>query len=126
MRNMGVARLASSSRARISGRLFGAPGVPSGSSTIGQGRAFAAPRARADHRETRLLGRGGASHAVAMGDLGIDTEVRAVGDGRYEATLSREWEIWGPMGGYVAAFALRAAGASSPFDRPATFSCHFL
>ena len=61
-----------------------------------------------------------------MGDLGIDTEVRALGDDRYEATLSQEWEIWGPMGGYVAACALRAAGASSPFDRPATFSCHFL
>lgn len=61
-----------------------------------------------------------------MGDLATDTEVRARGDGRYEATLSPEWEIWGPMGGYVAACALRAAGASSEFDRPATFSCHFL
>jgi acyl-CoA thioesterase II len=30
------------------------------------------------------------------------------------------------MGGYVAACALRAAGESSGFDRPATFSCHFL
>jgi acyl-CoA thioesterase II len=61
-----------------------------------------------------------------MGDLATDTEVRALGDGRYEATLSQEWEIWGPMGGYVAACALRAAGASSEFARPATFSCHFL
>ena len=61
-----------------------------------------------------------------MGDLASDTDVRALGDGRYEATLSQEWEIWGPMGGYVAACALRAAGASSEFARPATFSCHFL
>jgi acyl-CoA thioesterase-2 len=61
-----------------------------------------------------------------MGDLGTDTEVRALGDGRYEATLSQDWEIWGPMGGYVAACALRAAGAASPFERPASFSCHFL
>jgi acyl-CoA thioesterase-2 len=61
-----------------------------------------------------------------MGDLGIDTDVRALEEGCYEATLSQEWEIWGPMGGYVAACALRAAGAASPFDRPASFSCHYL
>ena len=61
-----------------------------------------------------------------MGDLGIDTEVRACGDGRYEGTVSDEWEIWGPMGGYVAAFALRAAGLASEHPRPAAFSCHYL
>ncbi len=61
-----------------------------------------------------------------MGDLGTDTAVERVGEGRYRATLSADWEIWGPMGGYVAAVALRAVGAESPFDRPATFSCHYL
>ncbi len=61
-----------------------------------------------------------------MGDLATDTAVRARGDGLYEATLSAEWEIWGPMGGYVAACALRAAGASTPELRPAAFSCHYL
>lgn len=64
-----------------------------------------------------------------MGDLAIDTAVEPRGDGddgRYVATLSSDWEIWGPMGGYVAACALRAAGASSPQPRPATFSCHYL
>ena len=61
-----------------------------------------------------------------MGDLGIDTAVRPCGDGRYEATLSADWEIWGPMGGYVAACALRAAGAASEQPRPAAFSCHYL
>jgi acyl-CoA thioesterase-2 len=61
-----------------------------------------------------------------MGDLAIDTAVRACGDGRYRATLSAEWEIWGPMGGYVAACALRAAGAASEHVRPASFSCHYL
>jgi acyl-CoA thioesterase-2 len=30
------------------------------------------------------------------------------------------------MGGYVAAVALRAAGESSPFSRPASFFCHYL
>jgi acyl-CoA thioesterase-2 len=61
-----------------------------------------------------------------MGDLGHDTAVRSLGDGRYAATLSRDWEIWGPMGGYVAACALRAAGAASEHRRPAAFSCHYL
>jgi acyl-CoA thioesterase-2 len=61
-----------------------------------------------------------------MGDLAKDTMVAATGPGRYTAVLSREWEIWGPMGGYVAAVALRAAGASSPLSRPASFFCHYL
>ena len=61
-----------------------------------------------------------------MGNLAADTAVTEVGEGRYTARLSPDWEIWGPMGGYVAATALRAAGAASPFDRPASFSCHYL
>ncbi len=61
-----------------------------------------------------------------MGDLAADTAVRARGDGLFEATLSKDWEIWGPMGGYVAACALRAAGASTPELRPAAFSCQYL
>jgi acyl-CoA thioesterase II len=61
-----------------------------------------------------------------MGDLAADTAVTAVGDGAYTARISPEWEIWGPMGGYVASVALRAAEAASPFPRPASFSCHYL
>jgi acyl-CoA thioesterase II len=61
-----------------------------------------------------------------MGDLAIDTAVTGLGDGAFEANLSADWEIWGPMGGYVAACALRAAGASSPHPKPAAFSCHYL
>jgi acyl-CoA thioesterase-2 len=61
-----------------------------------------------------------------MGDLANDTAVQPRGRGRYEAALSADWEIWGPMGGYVAACALRAAGASTEQARPATFSCHYL
>jgi len=61
-----------------------------------------------------------------MGDRSTDTEVQPVGDGRYQADLSADWEIWGPMGGYVAACALRAAGAAAGHGRPATFSCHYL
>lgn len=61
-----------------------------------------------------------------MGDLAVDTAVCRIDDGPYRATLSREWEIWGPMGGYVAACALRAAGAECGQQVPATFACHYL
>lgn len=60
-----------------------------------------------------------------MGDFEIDTRVEGE-KGRYKATLSREWELWGPSGGYVAAIALRAAAKESQIARPATFSGHFL
>ena len=60
-----------------------------------------------------------------MGDLAADTAVQGA-DGRFVADLSPEWEIWGPSGGYVASVALRAAAAHAAFERPASFSCHFL
>ncbi len=61
-----------------------------------------------------------------MGNLANDTFVREEG-GKLAATLSRDWEIWGPNGGYVASIALRAAGKVAPPDhRPATFSCQYL
>ena len=46
--------------------------------------------------------------------------------GRFTAHLSRDWEIWGPNGGYLASVALRAAGAATSLPRPATFSCLFV
>jgi acyl-CoA thioesterase-2 len=61
-----------------------------------------------------------------MGDLSQDTAVTARDDGHFVATLSPDWEIWGPMGGYVAACALRAAGVSCSHLHPAAFSCHYL
>ena len=61
-----------------------------------------------------------------MGDLAAQTAVEDLGDGRYRGTLSQDWEIWGPMGGYVAAVALRAAGAATSHPHPAAFSCHYL
>lgn len=61
-----------------------------------------------------------------MGDLSADTAVTKDGDGRYTAALSRDWEIWGPNGGYLAGVALRAAAAASAQPRPASLSCHFL
>ncbi len=60
-----------------------------------------------------------------MGDLAHDTAVEG-GDGKYRAHVSRDWEIWGPNGGYIAAIALRAAGEHSRFDRPLSLVGHFL
>jgi acyl-CoA thioesterase len=60
-----------------------------------------------------------------VGDFERDTRLEG-GDGRYSAELSRDWEIWGPNGGYVAAIALRAAGRESRIPRPASFAGHFL
>ena len=60
-----------------------------------------------------------------MGDLAQDTALEG-GHGRYRVRLSREWEIWGPNGGYLAAIALRAAGAETALRRPASFACHYL
>jgi acyl-CoA thioesterase len=60
-----------------------------------------------------------------MGNLADDTALRRDGD-EWTAGLSADWEIWGPNGGYLAAIALRAAGAHSGLDRPASFTCHYL
>lgn len=63
-----------------------------------------------------------------MGDLATDTAVHANGDDTFHAEIGRDWEIWGPMGGYVASIALRAAGAAREDEAlvPAAFSCHYL
>jgi acyl-CoA thioesterase II len=63
---------------------------------------------------------------LGVGDLGQDTAIEGR-NGTYRATLSSDWEIWGPMGGYVAAIALRAAAAEVPPElEPASFTCQFL
>jgi acyl-CoA thioesterase-2 len=61
-----------------------------------------------------------------MGRFHEDTAVVDV-DGALTANVSRDWEIWGPNGGYVASIALRAAGLRAPEGhRPASFSCQYL
>jgi acyl-CoA thioesterase II len=61
-----------------------------------------------------------------VGDLGEDTALEDLGRGHFRAKLDQDWEIWGPMGGYVAACALRAAGRVSAHPFPAALSCHYL
>lgn len=60
-----------------------------------------------------------------MGDLAHDTRPTGAG-GRYTITLSPDWEIMGPNGGYLAAIALQAAGLEAKIRRPASITCHFL
>jgi acyl-CoA thioesterase-2 len=60
-----------------------------------------------------------------MGDLERDTRLSG-GEGKYTITLSPDWDIWGPNGGYMAAVALRAAGMEAKIKRPISIACHFL
>ncbi|MDF2602921.1 thioesterase family protein [Sphingomonas sp.] len=54
------------------------------------------------------------------------TTLRAAGDG-YVATLDRDWEIWGPAGGYLAAIALRAVRERAlDGHRPVTLTGQFV
>jgi acyl-CoA thioesterase II len=77
-----------------------------------------------------------------MGDLAADTALEpvagpgdeagqeapaAAGERRcYAGTLSPDWAIWGPNGGYVASLALRAAGLATGRARPASIVAHIL
>lgn len=57
----------------------------------------------------------------------LDRALALEGEGPvFATTLSRDWEIWGPNGGYLAALTLCAAGLSAEVGRPASFYCHFL
>lgn len=57
----------------------------------------------------------------------FESDTRVAGaDGRFRAHLLEEWRIWGPNGGYLAAIALRAAGAEAKIPRPASFAGHYL
>ena len=61
-----------------------------------------------------------------MTDLASDTEVHANGDG-WTATVSEDWIVWSPNGGYLAAIALRAAaGQAQPSMVPVSLACNFL
>jgi acyl-CoA thioesterase len=61
-----------------------------------------------------------------MGNLFVDAGVEQVDERSFTATLSRDWEIWGPNGGYMAAIAMRAAERVCARPRPANVTVHFL
>jgi acyl-CoA thioesterase-2 len=67
-----------------------------------------------------------AGTVAAVGDLARDTIVEGSA-GRYRSGLAEDWRIWGPMGGYVASVALRAAAAEVDGGlEPASLTCQFL
>ena len=48
-------------------------------------------------------------------------------DQNFKAMIDPEWCVWGPVGGYIAAIAMRAVGLVALADqRPVTLSCQFL
>ena len=61
-----------------------------------------------------------------MGDLAADTHVEPVDGDAFRATLSADWNIWGPNGGYVAAVLLRTAAAATELPCPASLAVQFL
>jgi acyl-CoA thioesterase len=61
-----------------------------------------------------------------LADLATDTELEQTGDGIFAARVSPDWSVWGPLGGYLAAIALRAAGRVATLPRPASISVQFL
>jgi len=61
------------------------------------------------------------------GGTGADSETARAGARRcYTGTLSPDWAIWGPNGGYVASLALRAAGLATGRARPVSIVAHIL
>ena len=60
-----------------------------------------------------------------MGNLLRDTELTAFGHGQFTIELHRDWSIWGPVGGYLAAVAIRAASQVSSMERPASIHIQF-
>jgi acyl-CoA thioesterase len=84
------------------------------------------PRPRDGRRNPTPDDRVGRSTLGGMGDLLRDSELTEIGPERFERMLSREWEIWGPNGGYLAAVALDAARRLSGRARPANATVHFL
>jgi acyl-CoA thioesterase len=62
-----------------------------------------------------------------MGAFQTDTELAAGDNGRFDGVLSKDWDILGPNGGYMAALVLRACGQAAPPDhRPLSLSCQYL
>jgi acyl-CoA thioesterase len=68
---------------------------------------------------------GSSAQEAGVGNLDKDTSVTRTGDHTFVGELSPDWAVWGPNGGYLAAIALRAAGAFTEIRRPASIHCVF-
>ncbi|MEM7016355.1 MAG: thioesterase family protein [Pseudomonadota bacterium] len=61
-----------------------------------------------------------------MALLEQDTHLTGGTNGLYHGTLSEDWRIWSPNGGYLMAMVLRAAGLASDWPKPLSIMCQFL
>ncbi|MEO9971131.1 MAG: thioesterase family protein [Hyphomonadaceae bacterium] len=61
-----------------------------------------------------------------MKSLAQSTALEQVSDMQWRATLTKDWALWSPAGGFLTALALRAAGQATEFPRPISFACQFL
>lgn len=61
-----------------------------------------------------------------MSTLDQETAVEQIAEGKYRGTVSEEWKLWTPVGGYLTAIALRAAESASTMARPVSLTAHYL
>jgi len=61
-----------------------------------------------------------------MNDFEEATAVERIDEGAFQAQVHKEWRLWGPAGGYVSSLALRAAGMTSRFNRPASIAVQYI
>ncbi|MBL4789016.1 MAG: thioesterase family protein [Kordiimonadaceae bacterium] len=61
-----------------------------------------------------------------MGNLNEQSANTDVSEGVYKIEIHKDWEIWGPNGGYLAACILRAVGSFSEHARPISYFGQYL
>ena len=85
----------------------------------------AAPALRC-RRSRKKAGNAIRDYGKKVTDLAADTRLSAErGQHRYSLELSRDWNGFGPLGGYLASIAIRAAGLDSGRALPASLQCTF-
>lgn len=91
------------------------------------------PRRHACHpalrcrRSIKKAGKAIRDYGKKITDLAADTCLSAERDQHiYSLELSRDWNGFGPLGGYLASIAVRAAGLDSGRALPASLQCTFL
>lgn len=60
-----------------------------------------------------------------MDDFEQATELTQQATQRFQIELTRDWALWGPAGGYLAALALRAASECTLLIRPISMACQY-
>ena len=61
-----------------------------------------------------------------MGNFLEQTQSEKIGEGRFQANISKDWEVWGPNGGYLSAIVFRAVGQHTNHTMPISFYGQYL